>query len=92
VTFITANSLFISIVYLYFTISLYLIIIKTLSTFDCLGCYLTSFLDLANSGTLAQEETFPVRCWFFQGQVVLLTLRDSVTTLNCALDNSYTYV
>ena len=39
-----------------------LIKFKTLSTFDCLGCCLTSLLDLANSGTLAQEETFPVRC------------------------------
>ena len=40
----------------------HLIKLKTLSKFDCLGCCLTSLLDLANSGTLAQEETFPVKC------------------------------
>ena len=40
----------------------HLIKLKTLSAFVCLGCCLTSLLDLANSGTLVQEETFPVRC------------------------------
>ena len=40
----------------------HLIKFKTLSTLDCLGCCLTPLLDLANSRTLAQEETFPVKC------------------------------
>ena len=40
----------------------HLIKFKTLSTSDCLGCCLTTLLDLANSGTLAQEKTFPVTC------------------------------
>ena len=58
-TVITANSLFISVIHFRYV---HLIKLKTLSTFACLGCCLTSLLDLANSGTLAQEETFPVRC------------------------------
>ena len=51
----------------------HLIKFKILSIFDCLGCCLTSLLDLANSGTLAQEETFPVRCSVLSRASLLLT-------------------